>query len=52
MISKIDFAKWSDKDDEFYEGKLMEGMNIELVKNEQIISKYQIDENGKIRKRW
>ena len=51
MISKIDFAKWSDKDDEFYEGKLLEGMNIELVKNEQIISKYQIDENEKIKKR-
>jgi hypothetical protein len=51
LISKIDFAKWSDKDDEFFEGKLIEGMNIELTKNEQIISKYHINENGKIKKR-
>ena len=51
LISKIDFAKWSDKDDEFFEGKLTEGMNIELTKNEQIISKYHINENGKIKKR-
>jgi hypothetical protein len=51
LISKIDFAKWSDKDDEFFEGKLIEGMSIELTKNEQIISKYHINENGKIKKR-
>lgn len=50
-ISKIDFAKWSDRDDEFFEGKLTEGMNIDLTKDEQIIASYYIDVNGKIKKR-
>ena len=51
LISKIDFAKWSDKDDVFFEGKLTKGMNIELTKEELSIAKYYIDENGKIEKR-
>ena len=49
QISKIEFAKWSDKDDEFFEGKLSEGMNINLSKDGQLIAKYYIDEYGKIK---
>lgn len=51
QISKIEFAKWSDKDDEFFEGKLTEEMNIELSKDKQLIAKYYIDELGKIKKK-
>lgn len=51
QISQIDFAKWSDKDDEYFEGKLTKGMNIELSKDKQIIVKYYIGEYGEIKKR-
>ncbi|MFT5833735.1 MAG: hypothetical protein ACI97N_001363 [Cognaticolwellia sp.] len=51
LISKLDFAKWSNKDNEFFEGKLTPEMNIEITSNGKIIQKYQINEFGEIEKR-
>ena len=51
LISKIDFAKWSDKDNEVFAGKLNPDMNIEISSEEKIIAKYWISDNGKIKKR-
>jgi hypothetical protein len=51
LISKIDFAKWSDNDNEYFEGKLTEKMKVEIKSKKKIIAEYSIEENGIIKKK-
>ncbi len=48
LISKIDFAKWSDREDEYFEGSLNPGMQIEISSEGVILRKYKIRKDGKI----
>lgn len=51
LISKVEFAKWSDRDNEYYSGLLSENMKIEVSNEDSAIARYFINDHGLIQNR-